>query len=338
MQIIQVSSLPLDEVIKEIGDSLGVPVQNKLGESALNIPDSFGKGTIKGINFDGGLGVIQYDCCFKEDTEIQFVVNKVHPLKFLYVMDGTLHHRFANEEELHIVHQFQNSIVASSDSHGHILNFTKDLQTSVFSLEIDRKVFQQKTGFKKDGMDEKLKTLFGDVNARKSFYYEGDYSLRIADIFKKVEDFEGSEFMYNIFMESVAYQTLVQQMSQFIDDQQEEKKRTVLRRNEVEAVKKAASYINDNLATYKSMAPLLRLAGLNASKLQEGFKYLYNKTVNQYVYDERLELAKELLISTDDSMSEIVYKIGLSSKSYFSRIFKEEYGVQPSTFRKNKRV
>jgi AraC-like DNA-binding protein len=334
MRTYHIASLPLDDVIHEIASVLQTNVEKKLGEYHLTLPKNIGSGTIKAINFENGLGIIQYDCSFHEDTEIQFIVNKVHPLKFVYVITGKLHHRFANREETHVVDQFQNAIIASSDSHGHILTFKKNIRTSIFNLEINRKIFQKKANYR-DGMNLQLKKLFHDIHADESFYYEGEYSLSMADIFKKIEDFEGSEFLNMIFMESIAYQTLVQQISQFLDDQRQEKNRTLLRRTEVDGIRKASEYITNNLATYKSVPELTKETGLNATKLQEGFKYFYNKTVNQYVYEARLDLAKKLLLETDDSISEIVYKIGLSSKSYFSHIFKQEYGVQPSSFRKS---
>lgn len=337
MKIIQVASLPLSAVIEELANQFNTKPHEEAGEHILTLPKHVGSGKITGINFDGGLGIIQYDCTFKEDTEIQFIVNKVHPLKFIYIIQGKLFHRFENEEETHVVNQFQNAIVASSDKHGHILNFKKDIHTSIFSLEINREAFKEKSSYQHDGMNARLKNLFQDIDAEYSFYYEGEYSLKMADIFKKIEDFEGSDFLHMIFMESIAYQTLVHQISQYLDDQRGEKNRTVLRRTEVEQIMEAANYINNNLATYSSMPILTKLTGLNASKLQEGFKHLHDKTVNQFVYEARLDLAKDLLLNTDYSISEIVYKIGLSSKSYFSKIFKDEYGVQPSTFRNLKR-
>ncbi len=337
MRTIQVASLPLDEVISDIAHEFKTEPQMNFHEHFLELPERIGTGKISGSNFDGGLGIIQYNCTFNEDTEIQFIVNKVHPLKFLYVLTGNINHRFENDPKTHVLHKFQNAIVSSNDRNGHILNFKKDVHTTIYSLEIDRKRFNEKSAYRHDGMDATLKKLFQDIDARDSFYYEGDYSLKMADLFKNIEDFDGSGFLYMIFMESIAYQTLVQQISQYLDDQKQEKNRNVLRRNERDGIARAADYIHNNLATYKSMAQLTDLTGLNASKLQEGFKNLYHKTVNQYVFDARLELAKDLLIKTDDTMSEIVYKLGLSSKSYFSRIFKEEYGVQPSTFRKEKK-
>ncbi len=331
---IQVASLPLKEVIRDMAESFKTTYKENFGEYILTLPSQIGEGTIRGVNFDGGLGIIQYDCKFFQDTKIQFIVNKVHPLKFVYVIKGTLHHKFENEDALHTVNQYQNAIIASSDKNGHIINFKKDVSTCIYSLEIDRKEFEKKLSHHHDGLNVKLKKVFQDIKAQKSFYYEGDYSLKMADVFKKIQNFDSSDFLHMIFMESMAYQTLVLQISQFIDDQNQKKNRTVLRRTEIENVVKASTFVEDHLSTYKSILDLTKLTGLNAAKLQEGFKYLHNTTVNQFVFEARLNLAKELLINTDDSISEIVYKIGLSSKSYFSRVFKEEYGMQPSNFRK----
>ncbi|WP_339697870.1 AraC family transcriptional regulator [uncultured Marixanthomonas sp.] len=256
MRSIEIASLPIHDVLHEIAQSFNTTYTKEYGEHLVTLPKAIGTGTIKGISFDGGLGIIQYDCTFFEDTEIQFLVNKVHPLKFIYVRNGNLHHRFANDTTTHIVYQFQNAIVASCDNHGHILSFKKNIKTSIFSLEINRKEFQKKSSFKRDGMNVKMKKLFKDVHAKQSFYYEGEYSLKMADIFKKISDFEGSDFLNMIFMESIAYQTLVRQISQFLDDQRPEKNRTVLRRTEIDGIKKASDYIHTHLATYKSLPDL----------------------------------------------------------------------------------
>lgn len=332
--IIKVASLPLREVISDIARAFHTTSKENFNEHILNLPQNIGKGSIRGITFEGGLAILQYNCTFNEDTEIQFTKTEVHPLKFIYVIAGNLHHRFANKGNIHIVNQFQNAIVASSDGHGHILNFKKNIQTSIFSLEIDRKLFQEKTRLYHDALTPKLKRLFQDVHADESFYYEGEYMLKMADIFKRIEEFEGSDFLHAIFMESIAYQTLVLQITQYLDDQRDANNRTTLRRTEIHGILKASEYIDNHLGTYKSLPSLTELTGLNGSKLQEGFKYLHNKTVNQYVSDARLEMAKTLLLNSDDSVSEIVYKIGLSSRSHFSRIFKAVYAMQPSEFRK----
>lgn len=170
MKTIQVASLPLKAVIEDISKAFNTTPEISHGEHLIRLPDNIGEGSLRGINFDGGLGILQYECTFYDDTEIQFIVDKVHPLKFLYVIKGKLHHRFENEEKGHIVYQFQNAIVASSDNHGHILNFKKNVHTCIFSLEINREIFSEKSTFKRDGMDPRLKRLFKDVEAEISFF------------------------------------------------------------------------------------------------------------------------------------------------------------------------
>ena len=62
---------------------------------------------------------------------------------------------------------------------------------------------------------------------------------------------------------------------------------------------------------------------------------MHQTTVNGYIQHRRMLHAKTLLNDTDFNISEIVEKLGLSSKSYFSKIFKETYGISPSEFRQN---
>jgi AraC-like DNA-binding protein len=48
----------------------------------------------------------------------------------------------------------------------------------------------------------------------------------------------------------------------------------------------------------------------------------------------RLRKAKLLLETTNQTVSEIAYQVGFNDPAWFSRVFKEEYGVSPSESRK----
>lgn len=58
--------------------------------------------------------------------------------------------------------------------------------------------------------------------------------------------------------------------------------------------------------------------------MQEGFKLLHGLTTCDYVKSVRLKKSEELISTTDLTVYEIVYSLGLSSRSYFSKIFKEK--------------
>lgn len=337
MNSIQVNSLPLKDVIRDISKVFDIPFSENCGEYLLKLPPSVGEGTIRGINFDGGLGLIQYDCLFNEDMEIHFVVNNIHPLKFLYTLDGILLHRFENEENLHTIEKYQNAIVASSKHNGHVLMFKANQRITVNSLEIERETFQAKMACDINSLDNKLEQLFKDIKASGAFYYSGNYSLGISDLLTGMIEFTADNFIRKLFMEGMAYQILTYQIIQYQDDMKEEGSRTLLRSTELKQINHISVLIESNISDVPTVENLAREAGLNVNKLQEGFKKLYGTTVNNYVQKKRLDAAYNLLTKTDLSISEIVNAIGLSSKSYFSKIFKEKHAISPSDFRKKQR-
>ena len=48
----------------------------------------------------------------------------------------------------------------------------------------------------------------------------------------------------------------------------------------------------------------------------------------------RVEKGRCLLEKTDKTISEIAYEVGFSAPSYFTKCFKDEYGVSPAEIRK----
>jgi transcriptional regulator GlxA family with amidase domain len=49
----------------------------------------------------------------------------------------------------------------------------------------------------------------------------------------------------------------------------------------------------------------------------------------------RLQRAKELLETTDLTVSEIAFKTGFQTASHFTKIFQKQYGILPSVFRRD---
>ena len=85
---------------------------------------------------------------------------------------------------------------------------------------------------------------------------------------------------------------LVIQIMQFQDDQRDDKLPQILRRSDVEKVRKAIEIIESDLGVNHSVDYLAKEVGTNVNKLQEGFKHLLDLTVNKYVQQVKLEKAK----------------------------------------------
>jgi AraC-like DNA-binding protein len=338
MNSIPIKSLPVKHVIRDIAEALNTDYEDNCGEYTVNLPSEIGEGFITGIDTEGGVGFLLYDCSFKEETQIKFSINDVHPLKFLYLLSGTIEHYFENNpENVHEIEKYQTAIVASRLDHGHILLFRANTHTSLHSLEIDRRRFTQKMGCDLENLEEDLRSLFKDIEAKDHFYYKDHFSLELADLFEKMYDFKDVDFLRKIYMQGLAYQIFIKQILMYKDYQKDENKRNLLRVHEVAQVKTAADYIETHIRDTPTVEDIGKEVGLNTNKLQQGFKLLYRNTVNKHILDTRLRTARDLLLHTDYTVSEIADQVGINSKSYFSKIFREQYEITPREFReKNK--
>ena len=58
------------------------------------------------------------------------------------------------------------------------------------------------------------------------------------------------------------------------------------------------------------------------------------KSTSIYIWSYRLQKASQLLLQTNLSVTQVAWKVGFSSLSYFSKCFREEFGKSPGVLRK----
>lgn len=100
-------------------------------------------------------------------------------------------------------------------------------------------------------------------------------------------------------------------------------------------VRKCVSYIDKNLHDKITLDDLGEISGLSKDYLSQLFKKTTGVTVTEYIRKRRLNSAKKLL-DRDTSISDTAYGLGFCSESYFISCFKNEYGITPREYIKNK--
>lgn len=327
-----VKALPVEDILKNLGEYWQTEVKNDAGEITIELPKEIGEGYIRGTSFDCGIGVIEYNVTFFKNTELHFTLNETHPLKFVFCAEGRVNHAFEENEDLHTIDSYQNIIVSSSGHNGHVLHFKENECVHVVSLEVIRSQFKHRNNYKFKDLDPLLKELFKDEKAKKLFFYQGNYSIQAADIVEAITHKEHTGFLRSVFLQGKVFEMLAKQIAQYHDDLQDGDNSVILRRSDVEKVKRTVDLIHQDMSKNYSVDYLAKEVGTNVNKLQEGFKYMFNLTVNKYVQQIKLQTARDLLSNSDHNISQIVNQIGLNNRSYFSKIFKEKYGVSPKYF------
>lgn len=95
-------------------------------------------------------------------------------------------------------------------------------------------------------------------------------------------------------------------------------------------------YIEHNLSEHITLDSLAAHVHFDKSYLTARFKDSLGTSPIRYVNHLRIERAKTLLATTDDSITQIARTVGFSSIHYFSRYFKEKEGVTPIEYREQR--
>ena len=107
-------------------------------------------------------------------------------------------------------------------------------------------------------------------------------------------------------------------------------------KSEKDFAKSAMSYILDNFSEPITSQTAANALYINNSYFCRLFKKTFGCCFSEYVTSFRIETAKIYLTSTNMSASEIAFRVGFNSCSYFGKSFKEKYGVSPIAYRKSK--
>jgi len=98
-------------------------------------------------------------------------------------------------------------------------------------------------------------------------------------------------------------------------------------------VQKVIQFIQLNISKDISREEIANHVYLNPDYLTRIFKKETGMAVSDYLFQERLRIAKELLLKTDMQISAIASHIGYVNFSHFSRTFKKHTNMNPNEYR-----
>ncbi len=99
-------------------------------------------------------------------------------------------------------------------------------------------------------------------------------------------------------------------------------------------VQKTRSIVEQHLDDAQfSTEELGRLLAMSRSQLHRKLTALTGLSPNHFIRIVKLEKARQSLVETDLSIAEIAYSMGFSDPGYFSRVFRQEYGMTPKEWR-----
>ncbi len=334
MQEIEINSIEGAEILEQLKLYLKGNLKEQWGEYVLEFDNEFGKGMIRSIAFDWGVSLVDYDVNFTEDIKIVFKIADANPIEFVFISEGNLGYINGSDDKNMSFERYQNIIISTKKNSVETYIFPKKIAVKVNFIYVLRKEYAKKKNNNLSFLSKSLFDVFQDGDSEKRYSHFGNFNLKIADQIRQLQESYDNGIVRTLSIEGQLNLILAMQMLEHNNYESGMMLPESLSKSDIKKIHKLSEYILDNISEPLSVDILAARAGLSTKKLQLGFRVLYSKSVNEYVRQLKLEISRDYIKNTDDSISEIVYKIGFKSRSYFSKIFFEKYGILPAEYRK----
>lgn len=332
MKTAYIKSNTIEAMFKQLKISLGGFLINDSNESILEIENELGKGKIRGVSLKGGISYLEFNMIFSEDLKLCISTPEKNPIYFTYCSKGSFVHSFGTHGKKRTLESFQTGILTSQEENENVLYFKKEalLKTTLITVQTDNRTNMSINGELKN----KLRKTFLKEGTPENFVYIGSHNLKIAEQIQQLNAITQVGIVRSLLIQGLVHMILALEIQQHTDDMKNrENAMGTLTIRDMDTIKEASSFVESNYDTPLSIAELCSQFAISPSKLQEGFKLMHGRTVADYVRDVRVCKAEDLIKNTDLNISEVVYSIGFTSRSYFSKIFKEKYNCSPKEYK-----
>jgi AraC family transcriptional regulator len=94
------------------------------------------------------------------------------------------------------------------------------------------------------------------------------------------------------------------------------------------------AHIEASLSSTIRLTDLAGVTRLSRSHLSRAFKKSFGETPSSYIARRRIEQAQDMMIATNEPLSQIALECGLTDQAHFSRLFRRIVGTSPSLWRR----
>jgi len=168
-------------------------------------------------------------------------------------------------------------------------------------------------------------------NQDKKYYNESDISPSMAIVLNQMFHYHLNPSIKNLYYKGKGYELLSLYFNRSEDPNLEQCPFLIDEEN-VLKIKKAKEIIITNMAEPPGLEELADQVGLSLKKLKMGFKQIYGDTVYGFLFDYKMDFARQLLDSGSYNVNEVGLKIGYSTGSHFIAAFKKKFGTTPKKY------
>jgi AraC-like DNA-binding protein len=323
-----------DQLLNFVSESIDFESNHTVnGTKELLIKNSSGGGKIDSTTFENQLKVINFDVCLNDDLIID-ISHKKDTLYFIYTFEGKCYHSLNNSKKPFQVNELRTFSFLSCRSNHNQLIIKKGRPFKCNIITIDKDVYVKNFVLNLSIANGPLHNLHTIFETLKEQQLESSFSLNISKELRTINTQLNNESITSSLELQSRYQLILSyHIEQLYIVKFNKEVNYSISNSEIKKIRTISNHIIENPSLNHSQEQLCSQFFISQTKLQTGFKALHKTTVSNFTRNVRLEKSEELLLNSDLNISEIVYSVGLTSRSYFSKIFKQKYDCNPTEYR-----
>ena len=299
---------------------------------SMDIPSDMGQGRIAQTKIKHGVILSDWQMCYQSDMNVQGSVSKEY-MQIIFCMNDGISWGIMDEHRSVTIQKNESCIYAGHGGTEYIC-YKKDSSFSFKSIKIPIIYFSQLLADYFDGREVAVyeKKLLNGIS-KVPITPAMDQILAETSRFTQYRGGLGYLYLDGKLLELLSiYLGEVLEMDILMG------KNISMSRTEKTAIIEANRIIDSQLAFAPSCEELSRLVHLSMTKLTRGFSLFYGMPIHQYIIEQRLIQAAQLLLEGEWNVSEVAAIVGYGKPSNFAAAFKKKYGVSPKNYRESKFV
>lgn len=302
-------------------------------ERVLQYHNKNGSGKVISAEIDDHIDFFKYDLDLAQNLKLNFKNSNASNLYFIYCLEGSLKYSWSGNVNVREEIQELQTVILGNDNSTLQIYIAKDVKTNFAIIKVSKSNRYVSKNSGDVSLMHRLFEKYKKKNGNVSLEYHGTFNLHIREQFLQIKNIKDTGVIRKLLISGIVHFVLALQLRHHARDTNLDNTFNAnLTKSEFVRVKNVVKIIEENPQHEYRVANLSRQCGLSASKMQLGFKALEGCTVSHFIKRKRVEMAEVLIQEGDLNISEIVYSIGFTSRSYFSKIFKMRYNCTPKYY------
>ncbi|MBD1420763.1 helix-turn-helix transcriptional regulator [Sphingobacterium chuzhouense] len=168
------------------------------------------------------------------------------------------------------------------------------------------------------------------VRFAKGFMTKSDTRFRL--LFEQLESLPKMDLLYKMRSELVILEIIFHQIESLAVESKNTQQ-VIVMKDHYEKILLVKEIIEADLSKNHSIPELAKQVGTNVQYLKKYFKQYFGKTVMNYIMEQKMEYAKELILTGNYRVSDVARMTGYKHSTHFTTTFKKYFGFIPNSLK-----